>query len=38
MGIRNIPTIIFFKDGKEVDRHVGSAPINVLKKKFEALL
>ena len=38
MGIRNIPTIIFFKDGKEVDRHVGSAPINVRKKKFEALL
>ena len=32
MGIRNRPTIIFFKDGKEVDRHVGSAPINVLKK------
>lgn len=37
-GIRNIPTIIFFKNGVEVDRHVGSAPAGVLRQKFEALL
>jgi thioredoxin 1 len=38
LGIRNIPTIIFFKNGVEVDRHVGSAPAGVLRQKFEALL
>ena len=24
VGIRNIPTLLFFKDGKLVDKHVGS--------------
>ena len=38
LGIRNIPTIIFFKNGVEVDRHVGSAPASVLRQKFEALI
>ena len=38
LGIRNIPTIIFFKNGVEVDRHVGSAPAGVLRQKFEALI
>lgn len=37
-GIRNIPTIIFFKDGKPVDKQVGAAPKNVLAAKVEALL
>lgn len=37
-GIRTIPTLLFFKNGEVVDKHVGSAAKNVLKEKFEALL
>ena len=37
-GIRNIPTIIFFKDGKPVDKQVGAAPKATLAAKVEALL
>ena len=37
-GIRSIPTIIFFKNGQEVDRHIGAAPKAALKAKFDALL
>lgn len=37
-NIRNIPTILFFKDGKLQDRHVGSATKDKLKAKFEALV
>jgi thioredoxin 1 len=37
-GIRNIPTILFFKDGKVVDKHVGAAPKNVLAAKLQAQL
>lgn len=36
--VRNIPTILFFKDGKLVDKFVGAAPKNVLEDKFKALL
>lgn len=36
MGIRNIPTLIFFKDGQEVDRHVGAGSKQMLQQKFEA--
>ena len=25
-GVMNIPTVIFFKDGKEIDRKVGVMP------------
>ena len=31
-GIRNIPTILFFKDGEIVDKNVGVAPKADLKK------
>jgi len=34
-GIRNIPTLLFFKDGKVVDKQVGSVPKPVLVKKLE---
>lgn len=34
-GIRNIPAILFFKDGKVVDRQVGAVPKNVLQAKLE---
>ena len=37
-SIRNIPTLLFFKDGKLVDKHVGVAPKNVLAGKINALL
>ncbi len=37
-GIRNIPTLLFFKGGKLVDKHVGVAPKNVLAGKIDALL
>jgi thioredoxin 1 len=37
-GIRNIPTILFFKNGQIVDKQVGAVPKNVLIAKLEALL
>ncbi|MDD4820023.1 MAG: thioredoxin [Flavobacteriales bacterium] len=37
-SIRNIPTILFFKDGKLVDKQVGVASKADLKAKIEALL
>jgi thioredoxin len=37
-GIRNIPTILFFKNGEIVDKQVGSVPKQVLVKKLEKLL
>lgn len=37
-GIRNIPTIIYLKDGEVVERHVGSTSKNVLEQKLKAVL
>ena len=37
-GIRNIPTILFFKNGVVVDKQVGAVPKQVLVQKLEALL
>ena len=37
-GIRNIPTIIFFKDGQMVDKLVGAVSKAKLEEKFKALL
>ena len=36
-GIRNIPTILFFKDGEIVDKQVGMLPKQVLSQKIDAL-
>lgn len=37
-GIRNIPTILFFKDGVQVDKLVGAVSKDKFVEKFEALL
>jgi thioredoxin 1 len=37
-GIRNIPTIIFLKNGEMVDKSVGAVPKNVLTEKIDNLL
>jgi thioredoxin 1 len=37
-SIRNIPTILFFKDGQLVDKVVGAASRTVFVDKIEALL
>lgn len=37
-GIRNIPTVLFFKNGEQVDKQVGSAPKDTYVAKVEALL
>ncbi|MCD8193997.1 MAG: thioredoxin [Tannerellaceae bacterium] len=37
-GIRNIPTVLFLKDGKVVDKQVGAAPKATFAAKIEELL
>jgi len=37
-GIRNIPTLLFFKNGQMVDKQVGAAQKSALAQKVEALL
>ena len=37
-GVRNIPTILFFKGGQLVDKCVGAASKDKLEEKFKALL
>ncbi len=38
MGIRNIPTLLFFKNGELVDRMVGSASKADIAAKIDSLL
>jgi thioredoxin 1 len=38
LGIQGIPTLIFFKDGREVDRVVGALPKGALKQRIDAVL
>ncbi|MEE9325277.1 MAG: thioredoxin [Dehalococcoidia bacterium] len=37
-GIRSIPTVLFFKEGKAVDQVVGAVPKKELQKHLEAVL
>ena len=37
-GIRNSPTVLFFKNGELVDKQVGSAPKSAYVAKIEAIL
>ncbi|MBN2745268.1 MAG: thioredoxin [Bacteroidales bacterium] len=37
-GVRNIPTLLFFKGGKLVDKQVGAVPKAVLAEKLDALI
>lgn len=38
LGIRNVPTILFFKGGEIVDKIVGAVNKAKIQEKFEALL
>jgi thioredoxin 1 len=37
-GIRNIPTVLFFKNGKVADKQVGAVPKNNFVNKLNALI
>lgn len=37
-GIRNIPTVLFVKNGEIADKQVGAAPKHVFTTKLDALL
>jgi thioredoxin 1 len=37
-GIRNIPTVIFVKNGAVVDKQVGAVPKSTLTSKIESLI
>jgi len=37
-SIRNIPTLLFFKGGEQVDKHVGATQKKVLAAKIDAIL
>jgi thioredoxin 1 len=37
-GVQSIPTLIYFRNGQEVDRVLGAQPAHVLRQKLQALL
>jgi thioredoxin 1 len=37
-GIRNIPTVLFFKEGKVADKQIGAVPKNNFVAKLNALV
>lgn len=36
--VRNVPTILFIKDGQVVDKQVGAAPLAILEEKLQLIL
>ncbi len=38
LGIRNIPTILFFKNGEIIDKQVGAVPKTILATKLDAIV
>jgi len=37
-GVRNIPTVLFIKNGEVVDKQVGAAPKSAFEEKIKAML
>lgn len=37
-GVRNIPTVLFFKNGQLVDKFVGAAQKSKFQEKFDKLI
>ncbi len=37
-GVRSIPTVLFIKNGKVVDKSVGAVPKSVLEEKLNSLM
>ena len=37
-GIRNIPTVLFFRNGEIVDKQIGAAPKAAFEAKIQSLL
>jgi thioredoxin 1 len=37
-GVRSLPTVVFFRDGVELDRFVGAVPAAALRSRIEANL
>lgn len=37
-GIRNIPTMLFFKNGEVADKQVGAVPKSIIVNKLEGIL
>ncbi len=37
-GVRNIPTILFIRNGEIVDKQIGAAPKATLESKLKAIL
>lgn len=37
-GVRNVPTVLFIKDGEVVDKVVGASPRQTYEEKLKALL
>jgi thioredoxin len=37
-GVRGTPTLVFLRNGREVDRAVGAQPADVLRQKLEAMM
>jgi len=37
-GIRNVPTVLFFKNGEVAEKHVGGAPKNVFEDKLKKFI